>query len=236
MRLNLNSKRAVVTGAGRGIGLATVEALVREGVEVVGVARTITSELEETGAIPVPADLSTVDGIDVVTEQALSELGGVDLLVNNVGGADPAGMRFLDAHDDEWQTFFTLNVLSAVRVTRTLMPSLLQNRGAVVNVFSAGAGRPSSLPAHDISAKTALTTLSRALAEEFGPQGVRVNSVSPGPASDWEVCDRSATPLTTGAGTTPGEVAELITFLLSDRAGTITGADYVIDGGRPEAV
>jgi NAD(P)-dependent dehydrogenase (short-subunit alcohol dehydrogenase family) len=236
MKLNLNSKRAVVTGASQRIGLATVEALVREGAEVVGVARTITPELKETGAIPVPADLSTVDGIDVVMRQALDELGGVDLLANDVGGADPAGMGFLEAHHDERQTFFPLNVLSAVRLTRTMMPSLLENRGAVVNVSSIGIGRPSIFPAGHATAKAALTTLSKALAEEFGPHGVRVNTVSPGAVrfAAAEAFEKCATTLAPGA--TPAEVAELITFLLSDRAGNITGADYVIDGGRLTAV
>lgn len=235
MKLNLNSKRAVVTGASQDIGLATVEALVREGAEVVGVARTITPELKETGAIPVPADLSTVDGIDVVLRQALAEFGGVDLLVNNVGGADPAGMGFLEPHD-EWQTFFPLNVLSAIRLTRTMMPSLLENRGAVVNVSSVGVGRPSLFPARHAPAKAALTTLSKALAEEFGPHGVRVNTVSPGTVrlAAGEPLENCAATLAPGA--TPAEVAELITFLLSERAGNITGADYVIDGGRLTAV
>ena len=88
MNLNLTGKTAVVTGASRGIGLATVRTLIGEGVRVVGAARTITQELKETGAHAVPADLSTADGVSALIDTALAELGGIDLLVNNVGGGD----------------------------------------------------------------------------------------------------------------------------------------------------
>lgn len=88
MNLNLTSKTAVVTGAGRGIGLATVRTLIDEGVRVMGAARTITPELKETGALTFSADLSTAEGVTAVMDSALAELGGIDLLVNNVGGGD----------------------------------------------------------------------------------------------------------------------------------------------------
>ncbi|TCJ38075.1 oxidoreductase [Parafrankia sp. BMG5.11] len=260
MKLNLDSKTAVVTGTGRGIGLATVKALISEGVHVVGAARTITRELSQSGAIPVSADLSTAEGVATLMEKALAELGGLELLVNNVGAGDalePAG--FLDTDDAQWEAIFDLNLLSAVRISRAALPSLIKHRGCIVNVSSINSRLPAAGPVAYSAAKAALTAFGKSLAEEFGPQGVRVNTVSPGVVrtSVWEDPDGfggkiaasagvehaafleqipQAFSITTGRITEPREVASLIAFLLSDVAGNVTGADYVIDGGALKAV
>lgn len=260
MELNLKSKSAVVTGASRGIGLATVQALTAEGVRVVGAARTITPGLTDTGARSVEADLSTAAGVTTLISSALAELGGIDLLVNNVGGGDdvvPAG--FLDTDDTRWARILDLNLLSAVRTSRAALPSLIERRGAIVNVSSINSRLPAVAPVAYSAAKAALTAVGKSLAEEFGPQGVRVNTVSPGlvRTSVWEDPDGlggqlaavagadhtvflqqipRAFGITTGRITEPEEVASLIAFLLSDVAGNITGADYVVDGGMLKAL
>ncbi|WP_214108687.1 oxidoreductase [Acrocarpospora catenulata] len=260
MRLNLDSKTAVVTGASRGIGLATVQTLIDEGVRVVGAARTITPELKDAGAIPVAADLATPEGVTTLIDTALAELGGIDLLVNNVGVGDavePVG--FLDTDDARWAATFDLNLFSAVRATRAALPSLIERRGSVVNVSSISSRLPGTGPVAYGAAKAALVALGKSLAEEFGPQGVRVNTVSPGVVRTGVWVDPGgfgskvaasvgaehaafleqipqAFGLTTGRITEPQEVAALIAFLLSDVAGNITGADYFIDGGAVKAL
>ncbi len=128
-----------MTGAGRGIGLATVRALVSEGVHVVGVTRTVTPELETTGATMVCADLSSAAG----TDQLLTWVDRVDLLVNNVGGGrggETSG--FLDLDDDHWAQMLEVNLMSAVRVSRALLPGLVSRGGVIVNVSSMGAWQP----------------------------------------------------------------------------------------------
>jgi NAD(P)-dependent dehydrogenase (short-subunit alcohol dehydrogenase family) len=260
MDLDLASKTAVVTGASRGIGLATVKALRAEGVRVVGAARTITPELKETGAIAVIADLGTAEGARSLIDTAVGELGGIDLLVNNVGGGDDLALNgFLDTDDEQWTSILNINLLSTVRVSRAALPGLIERKGAMVNVSTVAAHLPGLGPVAYASAKAAVTALGKALAEEFGPQGVRVNTVSPGfvRSSIYDSPQNfggkiaaafgmdiptfieqapGALGITTGRFIEPDEIASAITFLLSGAAASITGADYLVDGGQLKAV
>lgn len=257
MELGITGKTAVVTGAGRGIGLAVAEALAAEGVRVVGAARTITPELEKVAAATVPVDLSTRDGAVAVAERAIDAVGGIDFLVNNVGGGDTDGLSlrgFLDVDDDQWQSIFDLNLFSAVWTTRAALPSILERRGAIVNVSSINARVPGGSPVGYGEAKAALTVFGKRLSDEVAPRGVRVNTVSPGVVSTplWtdpsgfggKVAEAAGVShddllasipgqfgIASGRITTPEEVADLVTFLLSDRAANIHGTDHTIDGG-----
>ncbi|GAA2390046.1 SDR family oxidoreductase [Nonomuraea africana] len=262
MDMRLTGKTAVVTGASRGLGLAIVKALTGEGMRVVAAARTISPALKESGASVVAADLSTAQGPAELIDQALAELGEIDLLVNNVGGGDGGEGQlggFLGFGDEQWHQAYDLNFLSAVRATRAAMPSLLRQRGAVINISSNGARMPHAGPITYTTAKAALTAFGKALAEEFGPRGVRVNTISPGAArtSMWEDPNGYGAALaaslgveheqllaglpanmgmTTGRFVEPEEVAALVTYLASPHAGSVNGADHIIDGGAVKTV
>ena len=168
MELQLHDKTAVVTGASRGIGLAVSRALAHEGVRVVGAARTITPELQETTVATVGADLSTADGAAAVVDGALAELGGIDILINNVGAGDADWIDiggFLDVDDQQWRDLFNLNLFSAVWMTRAALPSLLERHGAILNIASINARVPATGPVGYSEAKAALTAFGKPLSE-----------------------------------------------------------------------
>lgn len=253
MRLGLKGRTVVVTGASKGIGLATVRVLVDEGADVVAVSRSVTPELEAVAGLRhVAADLTDPDAASEIAATA----GDADVLVNNAGGVLPASMAaggFLALDDDDWRSTFELNLFSAARVTRALLPGLLRRRGVVISVSSIGA-RAAYPPVDYGAAKAGLTNMTKALAEEFGPAGVRALTVSPGPTrtQNWSDPDGYAGRLAAARGvdlddylsdvaremglsigrlSEPEETAALIAFLASPRAGNLTGADVLADGG-----
>lgn len=254
MDLQLSGKSAVVTAASGGIGGAVVQTLVDEGARVVGADRIVTARLKESGAVPVEADLTTPEGVELLRQTVESEFDGVDLLVNVVGGLAEFPLGALAEIDDEtWQKAFELNFFTTVRITRALEPLL---RSAVVNVSSSVARWPATGPYFYATSKAAVATLSKGLADELGPRGVRVNTVSPGlirtplwdeygpklSATYGMEAEQFMTDLPTLAQITlarwgdPQEVANLIAFLGSPAASFITGVDYVIDGGAEKVM
>jgi NAD(P)-dependent dehydrogenase (short-subunit alcohol dehydrogenase family) len=258
MDLHLSGKTAVVTGGSKGIGLAVVRALLAEGMRVVSASRTLTSGLDATDAVAVHVDLSTRKGPIELIERAVAELGGIDVLVNNVGIGDAADMtkgallNLIDLPDSSWDHNFNLHFFSALRVSRAALPSLIERRGTIINVSSAGARLVSAGPVDYNVSKAALSALTKVIAEQFGAQGVRAITVSPGPVSTgvWTDPDgfiarvaheqgvehgafaeqlMSTMGASTGRLTTPEEVARLIAFAASPS--NITGAEFLIDGG-----
>jgi len=253
MDLRLSGKTAIVTGASRGIGLAVTRALIEEGVRVVAAARQGADELRELGAIPVITDLTAPDGPAAVAEAAAQAFGGLDILVNNVGAVRPRTGGFATVTPQEWTATMAVNFLAAVHVTRLALPLLTgQGGGSIITISSVNAALPDPLVIDYSAAKAALASFCKALSKEVGPNGVRVNTISPGPvATDlWlggggvaetvaaaaggtpeSVATAAVSGTATGRFTEPGEVADLVLFLASPRTGNITGADFAIDGG-----
>ena len=259
MDLNLQGKVAVVTGASKGIGLAVTRALVAEGVRVVAGARDVSGELttlSSSGAVrPVAVDLSTPDGPQILVQYA-SEYGGLDILVNNVGVVGLRLEGFLNVTDAQWAASLNLTFMAAVRTTRAALPWMFKRgRGSIVTVSSVNAFLPDPAVIDYCAAKAALSNFSKALSKEVGPKGIRMNTVSPGPVETalWlgptgvaatvakatgvdvetarERVVESQGGFATGRFTRPEEVADLVLLLASDRAGNVTGSDFVIDGG-----
>ncbi|GGL14196.1 3-oxoacyl-ACP reductase [Sphaerisporangium melleum] len=257
MDLHLSGKTAIVTGASKGIGLAITQALAAEGVHVTAAARHTGPELAKLatdGLVrPVEVDLAAPDGPAALVEAATSAFGGLDILVNNVGAVQPRTGGFLSVTDDDWISTLTINFLAAVRVTRAALPLLLdRGAGSIVTVSSVNASLPDPLVIDYSAAKAALASFSKSLSKEVGPRGVRVNTVSPGPVATalWlgddgvaatiartsggepgAVAEQAAAESVTGRFTRPDEVADLVLLLAGGRAGNVTGADFVIDGG-----
>lgn len=249
MQLDLSARKALVTGAGRGIGLAVTRALTAAGAEVAGGARTITTELSTAAAYPVQADVATAAGAAGLVERALKELGALDILVNNVGGGVRMAAGFLDADDDTWQRTFDQNVFSTVRVTRAALPSLVERKGVIVNIGSVNARLPNPRLVHYSAAKAAVSVIGKALSAEFSPLGVRVSTISPGPVrtriyTDPDVARQAGLTqeefltsvpamagMSTGKLIEPDEIATLVVLLASGKVPSITGADYFIDAG-----
>jgi len=256
--LELTGKRVVVTGGTRGVGAAVVELLSRLDARIVATARS-QGERSIDNAHYVAADLATAEGARHVAEAALRHLGGVDVLINVVGGSSAPAGGFAALSDMEWAKALDLNLMSAVRLDRALLPSMLaQGAGVILHVTSIQRSLP--LPDATIAyaaAKAALSTYSKALSKEVTPRGVRVVRVSPGwieteasialvervaahAGTDFEggrqlVMDElGGIPL--GRPAKPGEVADLIAFLVSPRAASMSGAEYVIDGGTVPTV
>jgi Dehydrogenases with different specificities (related to short-chain alcohol dehydrogenases) len=251
--LELAGRRALVTGGTKGVGAAVVETLRNAGVKVVTTARSVPDTSPE-GVSYIAGDLATAEGCKTVADAVLDRLGGVDIVVNVVGGSSAPGGGFAALSDGEWDAAINQNLMSAVRLDRALLPSMIeQGSGVVIHVTSIQHELP--LPASTTayaSAKAALSTYSKSLSKEVTPKGVRVVRVSPG-WIETEAAVRHAERLAKHAGTDyeggkkiimdalggiplgrparPQEVADLITFLVSPRAASITGTEYVIDGG-----
>jgi NAD(P)-dependent dehydrogenase (short-subunit alcohol dehydrogenase family) len=256
--LQLDGRSAVVTAASKGIGLAVVESLSEVGMRIVACARSAPDRLPASARF-VAADLCTADGCRALARAASEHLGEVDALVNVLGGssAPPGGFAALD--DECWLREFNLNLFPAVRLDRELIPAMIE-RGSGVVVHVTSIQRQLPLPESTTAyaaAKAALSTYSKSLSKEVTPKGVRVVRVSPGwveteaavalanrlaedAGVDYEggkqIIMDSLGGIPLGRPARPSEVADLIAFLVSPLASSISGTEYVIDGGTVPTV
>jgi NAD(P)-dependent dehydrogenase (short-subunit alcohol dehydrogenase family) len=257
MDLNMAGKVAVVTGAGKGIGMATTRALADEGAHVIAGSLATDTLDGLKGVTPVRVDLVTPDGPAELIQRAIADHGRVDVLVNNVGAVRMRLEGFFGTSDEDFAWAMQMNFFIALRATRAALAEMVKHgSGAIVNVASVNAFfQPDAATIDYGAAKAALVNLTKTLAQEFGPRGIHVNAVSPGPVAtdlwlgehgvaetvakaDGVDAETARQKIISGIGgfatgrfTTPEEVATLITFLASDRAANITGTNYIIDGG-----
>lgn len=251
--LQLAGKRVLVTGGRRGVGAAVVEVLQQAGARVVAASLSLPERPIE-GVQYLAADVATAAGASALALDTVHHLGGIDILVNVVGGSSAPAGGFAALHDAEWSKELELNLMSAVRLDRALLPGMLaQGSGVIIHVTSIQRTLP--LPEATMAyaaAKAALSTYSKALSKEVTPKGVRVVRVAPG----WIETEASVAlveRVSAQAGTDyvggqklimdqlggiplgrpakPHEVADLIAFLASPRAASISGSEHVIDGG-----
>ncbi|HKY31009.1 MAG TPA: SDR family oxidoreductase [Candidatus Polarisedimenticolia bacterium] len=256
--LELQGRRALVTGGTKGIGAATAAKLREAGAKVLTTARTRPRGGVD-GDLFVAADVTTAKGCGVVAAAVRDSLGGIDIIVHVVGGSSAPAGGFAVLDDDEWHRAFDLNLFPAVRLDRALLPSMLeQGSGVIIHVTSI----QRQLPLHEATiayaaAKAALANYSKALSKEVSPKGIRVVRVSPG----WveteaavglinELAAKMGTGhegarqalmsslggIPIGRPAKPHEVADLIAFLVSPHAASINGVEYVIDGGTVPTV
>jgi 3-oxoacyl-[acyl-carrier protein] reductase len=242
MDLGLTGKICIVTGSTSGIGLVVAEQLRENG----GVIVTSGRRPDGIGDLHVVADLSVAGEPERVVAATVERFGRVDVLVNNVGGT--AIRRLEELTDADWQASFDLNLLTAIRATRSAVPVMREHGGgAIVNVASTSAKRPSAtLPEYSVM-KAGLLSYSRLVADSYAGVGIRCNAVTPGPTGTeaWlgagglaeQQGDRDTVLAKVGGGrplgrlAEPEEIAAVIVFLCSARASYVTGAAWSVDGG-----
>lgn len=262
MELNLTDKTALVTGASKGIGRSVALQLAREGVDVAITART-TADVETTAkaianatgrkVIPLTGDMSRTEDVNRCVAETVDALGSIDILVT-CAGSSPGGL-LEELTDDQWMQSLGLKFLGYVRSVRAVVPHMVKaGSGSIVLVVGNDGLKPSFWEMTAGAANAADLNFASSIADQYGPKGIRVNTVNPGPVETdrWDTLEkafardmgvdqaearrRAELSIPIGKITQPDEVAALVVFLASDIASTLHGAHIPIDGGQRKAL
>lgn len=255
MELNLKNRKVIITGAGDGIGRALALAFAKEGAKVAGCARSqdrldsLSGEIEGEGHLFYSADLGTAKGVEAFHENVMTQLGQVDVLVNNVGAILKLA-NFYDLTDQDWEDSFQINLMSAVRLSRLCIPSLIKSTCArIINISSIAASSPQEVFPHYSAMKAGLSNLTVSLAQTLAPDKILVNSISPGPvwSKSWEdeaqsagsdfeqvkkeIMEQTGKTVPLNRMGMPEDLTGLVLFLASESSGWITATNFTVDGG-----
>lgn len=253
MNYSLSGKIALVTGGTKGIGKAIAEKLSDEGVQVIVTARNA-PEGGNSEHHFISADLTQSTSAATIAEEILKKYGRIDIIINNAGANTSPRGGYTTLSDDNWHNEWELNLMSAVRINKALLPSMTKQKSGVIIHISSGAA---VLPIWDVTmpysaAKAALNAYSKALASEVAPHGVRVLSILPGMvktplmqeyldgfAASMKITAEEAVKALTdkignlpiGRMAEPSEIANMVAFLASSEAAYVTGSNIFMDGG-----
>jgi len=249
MNLELAGKACLVAGASRGIGKAIAQALAREGARVAAVARGA-DELERTvdelgaGHAAIAADVTTADGAQAAVDGCVSALGGIDVVVANVGKSFARDAAQMD--DADFARSLDMNLWSGFRVVQRAVPHM-KDGGAITMISSIWGREAGGAPGYNVG-KAGVIALAKALARDYAKRGIRVNAVAPGsilfPGGGWDrrqkadpagIAEMLRRELPFGRFGKPEEVADVVAFLSSVRASWVSGACYVVDGAQSNA-
>lgn len=228
---------AIVTAASKGMGLACARQLKSEGYDLAIMARgvEILHVGKELGAACLQGSTENNEDIGKLIELAMSEYGKIDVVVNNTGHS--AKGKLLELTDKQWHQGVNLLLMNTIRMSRLVAPIMERNgTGSMINISTFGAKEPSlSFPISSV-VRTALTSFTKLFVQQYGPSGLRMNNVLPGFIDSYPASDELISQIPARRQGTTSEVADVVSFLASDKSSYVNGQNILVDGGLTKSI